>query len=349
MEISLYPKYGYANARTKAMKSKLLDQNKINQLLAVKSIEEVVELLEESPYAGEVVELSTKYSDVELVNRATDANFSNTMKKLSRFIPNGSSELFELVLEEWTIQNLKALIASKATGISATKLTTFTPEQQTIAIIASDASLDLKKTVKKLSFMGQGFSKVFRKIDREYAGKEMQDFRFMFKELDDYYYSKLGKAVENERDPAVKTLLRAKIDFINSMTVARLKLAGVGNEEIKDNIVKSSGRNKRESMKLIEKETPLEVVEEITKIHKLSEEIIMYFKNRNSLVKLEVELERKLMQKALIISKVSVLSFAVILAYIYLKQQEIAFIKAIAYSTQAGVSQELKELVFPVK
>ncbi len=349
----LFPKYGYANARTKAMKSKLMGENRIKGLLAVKSIEEVIELMEESEYKEEVVELSTKYHDVALVNKAVDLNFVKTMKKLYSFLPkNEASELLNLVMEEWTMDNIKAIIASKATGLPVTQehLMVSNEEQARLAEIAMDNSLDLRSTVHKLANPTFEFSPVFQKIERDYFDKgKLDDFRALFKEIDQYYYNKLGKAADREKNYATKALLLARIDFINSMIVARLKLAGVSKEEIHENIIHRPVRNKRQMNRLIEKETILEVVEEIVNTHKLNPEIVDHFRQTNSLVKLELELERKLIQKALVISKVSVLSFAVMLAYIYLKRQEVAFIKAIAYSTQSGIREEVKELVFSVK
>ena len=227
---------------------------------------------------------------------------------------------------------------------------TFNKEQQSLLEIVSDSTLDLKKTVHKLAIGGYSFSTVFHKIEREHFRNDVvEDWRVLFKELDTYYFEKLGNAAEHESDQAVKALLMAKIDFVNTMTIARLKLAGADKEEIKTNIIKKPAINKRKMYHIIEKETTAEIVEEIVNTHNLSESITLDFNSTNSLVKLEVELERKLVQKALRTSKVAVFSFAVILAYIYLKQQEVTFLKAIAYSTQAGISQELKQLVFTVK
>ncbi len=336
------------------MKAKLLDENTINELVAVQSIEEVVEILEENTYKDDLVELSTKYSGVELVNRAVELNFVKTMKKLSTFLPSKYNALLNLILEEWTLNSLKLIIASKATGtpITQSNYSAITNEQEHIFELGKDADLDLRKTVKRLANFGTGYAKVFETINRNYLAKgqaQLEDFRIIYKELDDYYYNKLGRAAESEKDPAVKALLLAKVDFVNSMTVARLMLAGVDKKEIQENLITASGRNRRAMHKLLEKANTLEIVEEIVNTHKLDSSITGGFKETNSLVKLEVELERKLMQKALRTSKVASLSFAVMLAYIYLKQQEVAFLKAIAYSTQAGISEEMKQLVFAVK
>ncbi len=332
------------------MKTKLLGESQVNELLSVKSIEEVVGLLEETNYKEELVELSTKYSGVELVNRAVELNFTRTIKKLSAFLPS-NRDTFDLVLEEWTIQNLKAIIASKATGIalSETAVIKINEEQNALFAIANDPAVDLGKLIRKLSFMGRGFSQVFKKIDRSHNKEGASDFRTMFKELDDYYYTKLATEAEKERDVAVKALLLAKINLMNTMCVARLKLAGVADKEISDNLVTGSPKLKRQAARLIEKGNVEQVVEEIVKTHKLDLGIIEGFKSTHSLVKLEVELQRKLAERALRTSKVSVLSFAVILAFIYLKQEELSFIKAIAYSTQAGIREEMKNLVFAVK
>ena len=123
------------------MKSKLLGESQVNELLSVKSIEEVTELLEESPYREDLVELSTKYGGVELVNKAVDQNFIRTMQKIARFLPHSNgSHLFNLILEEWTMQNLKAIIASKATGIplNESSLVILNEEQRHICTAAKD-------------------------------------------------------------------------------------------------------------------------------------------------------------------------------------------------------------------
>ena len=63
--------YCYANARVKGMKSKLFSESKLRELLDVKSIAELVELLEESgSYREAFVSASTKYTGMELIARA---------------------------------------------------------------------------------------------------------------------------------------------------------------------------------------------------------------------------------------------------------------------------------------
>ncbi|MBI5635569.1 V-type ATPase subunit, partial [Candidatus Micrarchaeota archaeon] len=54
--------FGYANARIKAMKAKLFDVDKMRELSAVKTLPEVIELLEESVYKKEFVDASVKHS-----------------------------------------------------------------------------------------------------------------------------------------------------------------------------------------------------------------------------------------------------------------------------------------------
>ncbi len=353
MTLNLYPKFGYINARTKGMKAKLLSEDKLNQLLAVKSLDEVIAILEETQYKEKMVEFSTRYSGIELVNRAVNADFVSAIRKIAKFLPQNekTGELYALALQEWLMEDYKILIASKATGatVDPSQFTFLAQEQPTLFDAVKSSDVDLEKTVKKLAAYGGIQNQVFRQIASTYfRGKKLEDYRQLFKELDDYYYNKLGKLASTQSDTAISQLLKAKIDFLNLMMALRLKLSGADNKEIEKNAV-GGKKGERTVRKLLNSEKIEEMVEEVVKIYKLGPQIAGEFNKSHSLVQLEIALERRLMERAMRTAAVSALSFAVVLGYIYLKRQETIVLKSIAYSTIEGVRDEMKKILIPAR
>ena len=79
--------YGYSNARVKAMRTHLLTRAQLDEMSRVKSVPEIIEILERTHFKQDLVALSLKFSGVDLVRVALGKNAARTYCKLIRITP----------------------------------------------------------------------------------------------------------------------------------------------------------------------------------------------------------------------------------------------------------------------
>lgn len=340
----LIPTYGYANARVKARKTKLLTKEKLKQLTALKSLPEVIELLEETPYKQFFIDASTKYANgLELVNQALNASLVADLQKVFQIWPTDlkSKELRKLLLEEWTIQNAKVAIASAATNLQLNKtdlLGISTLQKDLVEKLLTSQSME--KTLAALSDSRFGISKIIHKLKRE----NPSDFRTYFKAFDNYYLQRLFENATTQKDHHVSKLLLAKAKTTLVLSILRLKANEYKNNEI-ENAINLPKRYLNSLKAIIDEENFEKAVEKTFKAFHVKKEVTEEYEKTKSLAFLEAAIEKTAVEKDLKTARVAVFSPAVILGYIYAKQAEIATIKAICYSTQAGISSDVRRFI----
>ncbi len=341
--MNLIPVYGYANARVKARKSKLLSKDKVKQISSLNNLTEIIAILEETAYKPFFVEASTKYSGIELVNKALTASFVEDLRKVFQIWPTDktSLELRKLLLEEWTIQNAKIAIASMTTQIKLEQndLIAISDHQKDLVekLLAADS---MDKTLTALSDSRFGISVLIHDLKK----KNTEDFRTYFKAFDDYYLNRLFETASKEPDGYAASILWSKAKSQLAITVLRLKAMGFKPNEIEKTITLPQGHLKA-IKNIIDEENFEKAVEKTFKMFKVKKETIDEYDKTKSLAYLEAAIEKTSIERTLKTAKVAVFSPAVIMGYIYAKQAEIATVKAICYSTQAGITNEVRKFV----
>ena len=87
-------KYGYSNARVRAMKAHLLKSATLEELIKVNSVEGMAELLQKTDYKGDFPGAAASISDAKgsrLIEAAGARNFARTVRKLATSAPKGAS------------------------------------------------------------------------------------------------------------------------------------------------------------------------------------------------------------------------------------------------------------------
>lgn len=341
-------RYAYANARIKGMKGCLLSESKMSELLRVKSLNEVVGLLEETSYKNAFVECSVKYSGQELVDAALHLDFVNALRKLMRIIPDCARKDFDaIVAREWEMEDLKAIIARKALKqeVAATDLINLggKEKRREVEKLAAVADIDsLLARFQKSEFYKHVFDEA---TISEY--KQSKDFRVLARALDNYYYNKLFETVKKIKDKHVVALIDSKMDFVNAMVVLRMKKDGFSNALIQERLAVCL--HPRHLKRLLKAKSFEDCVRVAVKEFRLPAGAAEKVFETNSLIPLEVALEKKFVEETLRSFRISVLGFGVVLGYLYLKQVEVANLRKIVCSLAYGLEEKAKkEMVFGI-
>src|SRR2546425_7878456 len=111
------PDFPYINARVRAMRSRLLDAGRMEELLGLPTPDAFLQALGSTPYSRELQEaLSRTHDGVRAVDEALARNFSLTASRILSFADGKARELIELVLMRWDLANIRIILRAKHAG-----------------------------------------------------------------------------------------------------------------------------------------------------------------------------------------------------------------------------------------
>ncbi|VVB68535.1 V-type ATP synthase subunit C [Candidatus Norongarragalina meridionalis] len=334
--------YAYANARIKAMKSKLLDANTVREMMDVGTIEEVIEILEESPYKKAFVDCSTRYKGLTLVAKALHQDGVEMRRTIMKFMPQAGVPMYRTDMREWAIRDIKHVVSEKAIGRepSLDDLMLIDDAEAPLlrAMIAANGAEGAIAVLER-----SGYAPAIASAKEEYAKRK--DFRVLLDALDRSYYAEIAALAKSTDDVQAKAIIESRIASVNVMTVLRMKRDGLQNEAISANLL--PGGNASFERRLMDAKDYAACVAVVREKYGIDEKIAAKALD-GKLSALEVELDRRRMGKILKESRISMLSFGAILGFIYLKNTEVDNIRKIAYGTVFGLKDEMREMVFAV-
>ncbi|MFH1779779.1 MAG: V-type ATPase subunit [Candidatus Micrarchaeota archaeon] len=319
--------YAYLNTRIKGMEAKMLPESLFKQLIQVDSLPEVIGLLEETRLKNFFVDASTRFSGIELVEEAIRLDLVSSLNMLKKHLPKKHSALFSVIANEFYAKNLKTIIFRKALGQKVTEedLILFGDRREYAKLLQAS---DLKSLVPLLGLSPDSESlKLFSR-------SQTVDYRILLKDVDRQYYWSLQGLI-GKGDLPTKQIIFAQLEFLNAMMVLRSKKLGV----------KPSLFYRNAFINQLLKESFEKAIE------KFMERYLFDSKEKElakeNLPLLEAIAERKLVQKVLKETRISVMSFSGLLGFVYLKQAELSNIRKIAYAKLYSMP-ELLEYVYAI-
>ena len=169
--------------------------------------------------------------------------------------------------------------------------------------------------------------------------KDEVDFRGIIQGLERERVKRL-KAFIRIADPLTGKIMGRQLLLESVMAILRLKKEGVKNPGefvlYKNHLVK----------RLLAIEDYGECLKETVHAFGLPPETVE--KAKHSLSLLEIALERKSVERILSWTRLSVLSFATAVGFVFLKNVEVSNLRKIAYANAYGLKEELKDYVFAI-
>lgn len=339
-------KYGYASTRSRAMKQKLLSESLMKSLLQVNSASEVIELLEEkSTYRDALIRISQKRSGLDAVKLAVRESIVESCRKVVSFTPKSDLPKLKVILSGFEANSIKLIISCKALGIN--------PEEPELVFLSNYfkklanqaiSARELPECIEMLGHYDPQLRTAFKKAFVSF--KKSGDFKAFLNAVDEWYYSLLSSLVKSEREEKFSKVLKMKIEFINIMTILRMKKEGAENSSISKELVKVG--NQQLLLDLMQAEDVEECMEILKAEEKADDKTLVDYGSKHSLIPVEVALEKKFAEKVVSLLKVSGLDFSSIVAFVFLKQIEAENIRKIAYAVEFGLKEEVSKMVFAV-
>ena len=337
--------YPYAYVRTVVMRSLLFKKDDYGKMLKM-SFGEIAKLLQDSSYKNEIDALAAEYSGSDLLELALNRSLAASFKKLMKI----SSYDIGLVVKEYAmrkdLEDIKAIIRGRFTNAnekeierSLTAAGSLSREFLTLLLKKESIEEILKcNGIVDFSLLKGGLKEL----------NEKNSLAAIENAMDKHYYGHLIKfsGILPKQGRLFREFLLQEAEVLNILTLLRLKRAKLDNAVIKEFII-SSGDKARDS-----KITGLAAIDDFEKLLKELEKTeyknavskgIEEFRNRGSLITLEIGLLRHLLGRTLLFTHQNPLSVDTILGYMFAKDMEVRNLRIIVKGKQLGLSEEFIE------
>ncbi len=338
--------YGYANARIRGMKSRLLSHSALDDLIMKPDIDSLIVELEKTPYKEDVVEASGKYSGVYCIEYALRKNFTRTFKNIIGFVEGTPAERYiRIFLRRWDVQNIKTILRGKSIHATAEEiLECLVPvgDLDDVTLGEMIKQPDVRGTIDLMATLDVKYAKPLTAQFKKYSDEH--NLVVLESALDRFYYdSALSEVKRNSYDEKfIRNVLQWEIDIINLKTALRMVRDKVEMEEAKHLFIPGGLRLDSDDLAAILetksvrgaldrlKHTPYGFMANIPEEHLRKEKIS----------ELEKQLDRFMIRKGLNAFNGDPLSIAIAIGYFWAKYNEITNIRVIARCKTADVPDE---------
>jgi V/A-type H+-transporting ATPase subunit C len=342
-------RYGYSNARVKAMKGLILKPAALDEMIRVGNVEAMAELLQRTGYKSELAAASVSYRGSEMIETAASRGFSGTARKLVRITPASDRDAVRALLVRWDLMNIKTLLNARRLGKGYDEVRPYLFEVGGLAeddfrrILKADNNMllnEIWKTEvgKRMRSAGEGLGREVR----DAMGRSGPDAATRIDAIVDSYIYLLmdntlnqvgGKEIES-----IRRILKAEADAKNVMIIERLKRHGIGADGIRKCLVRGGSLGEQAVARLIEaKDLSATLAVLRQRFPRLEAETGN--EGRGTLTSLEAALEKTIAAQKAHAFERSIMSVGVMLGFLLLKEEEVNNLRKIAKGKEFGMSE----------
>lgn len=348
--------WGYTNARIRGMKGTILDPNILDEMVKVKSVPALVELLSHTPYKESIAKVTSQDVGNHLIEQATQLHFSTTVKKIKKTLPKSGIKPLNALLERFDILNLKAIIGGRNSKKQYAEIRgniyplglLSESDCQMLYDVSDSLFLSTFKSTEfgKLLFDGRILSEAHKRVLQQAFRNPAQRYE-SFMILDAYAYELFDislKSSPNKDTNSIRKLLKREVDAKNIVMIERLKRLNFTPQRIQQYLISGGTIGLSQFLRIINTQDPKEVRKFLSSRFRdavLSENL--------DLVELEVSLERALAKEKTSLFARSMFSIGVALGFLLLKEQEVFNIHKILKGKEFGLSEkDVKDMLVVV-
>ncbi len=338
--------YGYANARIRGMKSRLLDRRTLDELAAKPDVNALIVELEKTPYMEDIAEASTRYQGIQCLEYALRRNYTRTFKKILGIVKGQPAETYiRLFLGRWDVQNVKTILRGKSFHISQDEIfECLVPAGDLDEVTLGEMikQPDVKAVVDLLATWRIPCAKPLTRHFPEYTDE--RNLIVLENALDQFFYQTALEALQGDdyNERLVRDMLSTEIDVVNVKTVLRLIRDKIGPSDAGKYLIDGGRRLRRGFLMAMLEAKSLEAAVgmlEGTRYDFLAEVPEEHFKGEK-VSEFEKQLDRFLIARGLGAFNEDPLSIAVAIGYFWAKYNEITNLRVIARCRTADVPDE---------
>jgi len=337
LKIGTYP---YTYVRVSAMKSKLIQKGEYQKILKM-SVNEIISYLQSTEYKDAIDELAIKYEGIDLIELALNLDMANKISKLIQISPDALHDIIEAYAARWSLYNIKTILRGKFSEASTDYIKSLLIPAGIMKRGYNDGLLkseNVVQVIQKLHFLEKkeidNLITEFNKDHNLYAVENL---------LNRKYYSQFLQF--SERIPAqgatFRTFIQDEIDIINIKTLLRMKREGVQADKIMPvMLLPGNVLNKGQLRKLASVKDVKELIGKLkgTQFGGFFEQEL-----QDSLIDIEIELDKYLYEKSFTRPHRTPLSLLSIISYMFAKELEVKNLQGIIKAKQLGLADDIIE------
>lgn len=336
--------YAFLSAKIGAMKSFLLDAGELKAMAEVKSFEDALSILKNTPYGRELAKLSSP-SHMDIENVLT-MSLVHDYEKVSKPLIGIAKNFMEQYARKFEIASIKTLIIMKISGEKTREYPWILYKTITESTVERLLQMEtLEELIEMLKFTE--YYGILRKVLSEYKAESAYPFIVA---LDKYVYGKLGGIMGNmhgkDRE-MVRKLVGVEIDAKN--LIAALRLRGAEEKNYWECLIPYRYRLNDAALRtLIEARRTSELISQLPGMP-YGEIIIPGIKDyekTGTFFQLELSFRKYLLKINKQAFQGDRFHIGVPIAYLNLKENEIRNIVAILKAKEAGLpASEMEDLI----
>ncbi len=224
--------YGYANARLRAMKSRLLTRSAFMELANEPSVEDVVADLTRTPYQAPLEAALVKSSGWPSLSEGLRVYSAQTVARISDYFRGTPKQLWRILVSRWEVFNIKTILRGQANNVPADEILDAlvpTGELKEPDFKRLVQQTSVRATVDLLATWNNPYARPLLEAMPRYA--ESGNLAELELALDRARYRKAFKELvdlDDENADQVAEALKNEVDATNLLTVVRLSESGVG-------------------------------------------------------------------------------------------------------------------------
>ncbi len=341
--------YGYANARVKARKAKILQWENFEDFSNQDTVDGVIAMLERTYYKDVLGQTTLSgVSKAEMVELAAGIHYAEVVGKVWEFVPAKARPAIAGVMRKWDFVNLKMILASRRTGKKWEEMRpyiipagTIGPRQlESIARAEGEkVYMEVRRTDLGREMFGQT-SAVIKGTELEQmfiqSVRSAQVLNQLQVLLDTAYYNYLSTGMDiPDRDAQIlQNIVKKEIDARNIINVLRLAKAGVKNEETVRKYIIRGGAMRNAVMKsLLGAEDMGAVLPIISHTFPIKGEV-------KTLVDLEMAFKQEIAREKIKRFYTSTVSLGTILSFLFIKEEEMNNLRRVVRGIDYRLSPE---------
>lgn len=337
-------KYGYSSARANAMKSKLIDKKTMAEITNAKDIGTIIQMLFERDYKPEIEEFGGLKIKNDLVDFALSKNLARNMLKLVRVSQGRERQIMQGIAGKWDLYNIRLALEAKSRKQNFESIARYMVDagKYNSAVIKEAMREDAVEGLLAKLMINSPYRKILSETLESY--KKTRSGSEAISVLDKEYYiylARLAVQLGNLDDRAGAKIIRLEIDMRNILTMIRGKRADLKFPTLLALII-PDGNLAKEALEQAYNNSK-DIVEMVSQIPLFDlKDAIEYFKKdeHKQLLTFEVGIRNSMLAKGVRSMSYRILSFGTMLAYLYMKETEVATLRILINSKAYGIEKE---------
>jgi V/A-type H+-transporting ATPase subunit C len=341
--------YGYANARVKSRKAKILQWENFEDFSNQGTVDGVIAMLERTYYKDVLGQATlSSVSRAEMVELAAGIHYAEVVGKVWEFAPEKARPAIAGLMRKWDFINLKLILASRRTGKSWEEMRPYIIPAGTIGLrqLEGIARAEGEKIFMEVRRTDLG-REIFGQASSAIKGTELEQMFIQSVRsaqvlnqlqvlLDTAYYNYLATGIDipDKDAQALQNIVRKEIDARNIVNVLRLAKAGVKSEETARKYMIQGGTMRHSVLK------SLLGMEDIAAVLPLISHTLPVKGEVKTLVDLEMAFKQEIAREKIKRFYTSTVSLGTILSFLFIKEEEMNNLRRVVRGIDYRLSPE---------